>query len=112
MGTVARPIDVYLEIGKKRIFAGAVDWPGWCRSGRDEESALATLLDYGVRYRKDLGRAAADLRLPAELRVVERLKGDATTDFGAPGAAPSFDDQQLADAEVDRLMRILKACWS
>jgi hypothetical protein len=32
--------DVYLEIGKKRTFAGAIAWPGWCRSGRDEEAAL------------------------------------------------------------------------
>lgn len=26
--------DVYLEAGKKRVFACAADWPGWCRSGR------------------------------------------------------------------------------
>jgi len=50
---MARPlnkIDVYLEIGKKRTFAGAIDWPGWCRSGRDEPSALQALFDYGPRY--------------------------------------------------------------
>lgn len=33
-------IDVYLEIGQKRTFAGALAWPGWCRSGSDKESAL------------------------------------------------------------------------
>lgn len=32
--------DVYLEAGTKRVFACAADWPGWCRSGRDEEQAL------------------------------------------------------------------------
>jgi len=36
-------IDAYLEIGKKRTFAGAMDWPGWCRSGRDEASALEAM---------------------------------------------------------------------
>ena len=35
--------DVYLETGKKRTFAGAIDCPGWCRSGRDEASALIPL---------------------------------------------------------------------
>ena len=33
-------IGVYLEIGKTRTFAGALDWPGWCRSGRDEAAAI------------------------------------------------------------------------
>jgi len=31
---------VYLETGTKRVFACAVDWPGWCRPGRGEEQAL------------------------------------------------------------------------
>ena len=34
------PVEVYVEATGKRAFAGAVDWPGWCRSGRDEETAL------------------------------------------------------------------------
>jgi len=33
-------IGVYLEVGTKRTFAGALDWPGWCRNGRDETAAL------------------------------------------------------------------------
>jgi hypothetical protein len=40
-------IDVYLEAGQKRTFAGALAWPGWCRNGRDETSALQALFDYG-----------------------------------------------------------------
>ena len=27
---------VYVERGTKRAFASAADWPGWCRSGKDE----------------------------------------------------------------------------
>ena len=38
-------IDVAIEAGKKRTFANALDWPGWSRSGKDEESALQALLD-------------------------------------------------------------------
>ena len=43
-------ISVYLERGKRRVFAGALDWPGWCRIGRDEEAALQALVDIGARY--------------------------------------------------------------
>jgi hypothetical protein len=32
-------IPTYLEIGAKRTFAGALDWAGWCRAGRDEAEA-------------------------------------------------------------------------
>ena len=31
------PVETYLEVGAKRVFAGALDWPGWCRSARREE---------------------------------------------------------------------------
>ena len=44
MAQSSTPIEVYLEIGKKRTFAGALDWPGWCRGGRDEPSALQAFL--------------------------------------------------------------------
>ena len=81
-------IDVYLEIGKKRTFAGALDWPGWCRSGRDEASALQALCDYGSRYGRVLHTARLGFQAPADpsaFVVRERLEGNATTDFGAPG---------------------------
>ena len=54
MARSSSKIDIYLEIGKKRTFAGAIDWPGWCRSGSDEESALQALFDYGPRYARVL----------------------------------------------------------
>jgi len=47
-------IKVFVEIGKKRIFVGVVDWSGWCRSGRDENTALQALIDYGPRYARVL----------------------------------------------------------
>jgi hypothetical protein len=108
-------LDVYLEVGAKRSFANAVDWPGWARSGRDEQAALTTLLDYGDRYRKAMGGAARKLDLPKapeDLRVVERLDGNATTDFGAPGVIPDLDRRPTDDDELDRLLRLLKAAWA
>ena len=47
MANKQAPIAIYLEVGQKKTFAGALDWPGWCRSGRDEASALA---EYAPRY--------------------------------------------------------------
>jgi hypothetical protein len=40
-----RPGDhaIYLEVGDKRVFAGAIDWPAWARSGRDDDAALEAL---------------------------------------------------------------------
>ncbi|NHZ72797.1 MAG: hypothetical protein GWP17_06910 [Aquificales bacterium] len=37
-------IEVFVEIGKKKAFAGAVAWPGWSRSGRDEQKEPAAEL--------------------------------------------------------------------
>jgi hypothetical protein len=106
--------EVYLEVGKKRVFAAAAAWPGWCRSGRDEESALQALVDYGPRYSAAIGRAGSDFTAPAdvrELHVVERLPGDATTDFGAPHIPASTDSRPLEGAELDVLLKLLEACW-
>ncbi len=107
-------INVYVEIGKKRTFAGALDWPGWCRSGRDEVSALQALCDYGSRYGRVLHGAQLGFQAPANesvLIVVERLEGNATTDFGAPGVPPSSDARPVDSAELQRLQKLLKACW-
>jgi hypothetical protein len=110
----SKKIDVYLEVGKKRTFAGAMDWPGWCRMGRDEESALQALFEVGPRYGRILRTARLGFQAPADVsafRIVERLKGNSTTDFGAPDRAPTSDRDPLSEAELRRLQAILKACW-
>ena len=96
------------------MFAGALEWPGWCRSGRGEDGALEALLAYARRYRSAMGRSAEGLDAPKSpdgFEVVERLRGDATTDFGAPGAQPEADRRPLDDAELGRLTRLLPATW-
>ncbi|HEX8939563.1 MAG TPA: hypothetical protein VF763_05320 [Candidatus Limnocylindrales bacterium] len=108
-------ITVYLEVGTRRVFAAALDWPGWCRGGRDEPAALAALVAYAPRYAAALGTAAGGLALPrnvAALEVVERIPGDATTDFGAPGAVPPSDGRPLEDGEAARLATLLAAAWA
>ena len=110
----AKAIKVYLEIGKKRTFAGAIDWPGWCRSGPNEQSALQALLDYGPRYAYVLRSNDFGFEAPANpsaFSIVERPEGNATTDFGAPDMAPTVDAKQVNETELQRLEAILKACW-
>ncbi len=112
--TRSNKIEVYLEAGQKRTFAGALDWPGWCRSGRDEASALEALFAYGPRYARVLRAARLGFQAPkaaSAFVVRERLKGNATTDFGAPGLAPSSDAEPVNSAELQRFEKILKACW-
>jgi hypothetical protein len=107
-------LAVFLEVGSRRVFAGAVDWPGWCRSERDEGSALEALVAYGPRYASALGRAAKGFEVPKKaspLRIAERLEGNATTDFGAPGIPLASDSRPIDQAEIKRSIALLRACW-
>jgi hypothetical protein len=114
MELATNSIEVYLEIGKKRTFAGAIDWPGWCRAGRDEQSALQALFDYGPRYARVLRSSGLEFEAPAELsafHIVERLEGNATTDFGAPDMATSSDTEPVSGEDLQRFRALLQACW-
>jgi hypothetical protein len=107
-------IPVYLEVTPKRTFAAAVEWPGWCRAGKTADDALQALVDYADRYASVIARSRLGFLKPEsvdDLEVVERLKGNATTEFGAPGVPPGADDRPLSEAELNRLTTILKASW-
>lgn len=105
-------IRVIIERGAKRAFASAADWPGWARSGKTEDEALASLVAYGPRYAKVAARlgftAPPDA---ASFRVVERVAGNATTDFGAPGAHAKADAAKLGDTDLARLNALLELGW-
>ena len=106
--------EVYLEVGQKKMFAGALDWPGWCRGARDEGTALATLVEYAPRYAKIFSRTTIDFvppNDPAAFAVVERLAGNSTTDFGAPDVAPARDAEPFDEAARERSEAILAAIW-
>ena len=104
---------VCLEIGKKRVFASALDWPGWARSGRGEAEALEALATYADRYAEVA--AAAGLSLPAtavDFVVRERLPGDMTTDFGAPGAVAAWEREPMPPEQARRRAGLLQASWT
>jgi hypothetical protein len=114
MSKNSHKIDVYLEAGAKRTFAGAIDWPGWCRSGRDADAALQALIEFGPRYARIVAAKRLGFDAPDEvsaLHVVERLAGNTTTDFGAPDLAPSSDRLPVDDAELKRFQKLLEAYW-
>ena len=107
-------IRVYTETGRSKTFAGAVEWPGWCRIGQDENSALLALYEIAPRYGAVLQAAQIDFAIPsdsASFAVVERLEGNATTDFGAPNIPPTSDDLPVSEDEFLRLQALIMACW-
>jgi hypothetical protein len=105
-------VPIYLEVGAKRVFASAVDWPGWCRSGRDEAGAQAALGAYLDRYRPVAKMAGLQPPTVAGgFRVAERVKGNATTDFGAPGVPSKADSKPLSARERERQAALVSACW-
>jgi hypothetical protein len=103
--------EVYLELGSSRVFACSLEWPGWCRSGRDEEQALAALAAYASRYAPVAAEVGLVFPLEATLDAVERLPGNATTDFGAPAVAAKADNRALARADAERLASLVEQSW-
>jgi hypothetical protein len=114
--TARRPREttvlVAMEAGAKRTFAAATDWPGWCRSGRGEEEALAALADYASRYRDVADMARLQLTSAPTYRVTDRVAGSATTDFGAPGIAVPADERALDAAAAERIAALVEASWT
>lgn len=107
-------MDAYVILGQKRAFACAINWPGWCRSGKDEPLALQALVDYGPRYGRAIEAACLGFKPPqavSAITVVERLEGNAGTDFGAPGVAPAADAAPVDGADLKRFQSLLESIW-
>ncbi|MGA7987229.1 MAG: DinB family protein [Candidatus Dormiibacterota bacterium] len=100
-----------VEVGpSRRTFARVVAWPGWCRSGRDERSAMAAL--EGARGRFGKVASAAGLEVPSEgFEIIERVAGTAVTDFGAIAVTAVADQRALSSGERERLFAMLRAAW-
>ena len=110
---MAKPIPVYIESGAKKVFACAIDFPGWCRSGKDEQAALEALASYAPRYAEvaKLAKAAFPSRA-VELEVVERVKGKGATDFGIPHEVTKADAEPMTAREAARQVQLLRAAWA
>jgi hypothetical protein len=104
--------DVYIETGNKRVFACAYDWPGWCRSGKDEAAAVETLGAYAGRYAPVAKRAGQSFDAKAAVRVVEHVHGGANTDFGVPHQVAERDTMAVSADDGKRLAALVKASWA
>jgi hypothetical protein len=113
---MAEPLRVILEIGKKRrVVAGAMDWPGLDRWGTSEDDAVEKLLTYVPRYasvaeRAGLERAFVKTR---DVEVVERVPGSSSTDFWGIAHVPSQIEVEVLPAKnLERRLDLLQACWA
>ncbi len=107
-------IDTAEEVGAKRVFRRAIDWPGWARAGKSSDLALEALITHAPRYATVA--AAAKLALPpaatgANLRLVESVAGGSGTDFGVPSVVTSADRRPMDRLEAERIARLVEAAW-
>jgi hypothetical protein len=105
-------LRVYLEEGRKKTFAVALDWPGWARAGKGGEAALEALEAYLPRYLPVVRRAGLAPPDVDGVEVLERIPGSATTEFGAPDRTAQADLAPLAPGEADRLAALVEAAWA
>src|SRR4051794_36990089 len=111
------PIRAVVERGPKgkKAVAFAVDWPGWSRGAKTPELALETLESYRERFRPVAAsaRMAKELDAGGPIEVVEDRLGPGSTDFWGISFAPSSVEVEPMDkAELDRKIKLLRACWS
>ncbi len=91
-------LRVILEIGKKRrVVAGATDWPGLDRWGTSEDDALAKLSSYFPRYAAVAKRAGLsdEFARARTMEVVERVPGSSSTDFWGIAHVPSQIEREV-----------------
>jgi hypothetical protein len=105
-------IRVFIESGRRRVFASALDWPGWARSAKTEDMAIAALADYLPRY-AEIVRLAGMSAPDGAIVVVERHAGVAkNADFGALGEVATSEHSTLSAADGARLADLLQAAWT
>jgi hypothetical protein len=109
-------LRVILEVGKKRrVVAGAIDWPGLDRWGTSEDDAIEKLVSYLPRYagiaeRAGMAKAFARAR---DVEIVERVPGSSSTDFWGIAHVPSqIEREVLSPTDLERRLELLQACWA
>jgi len=109
-------LRVIIEVGqKRRVVAGAMDWPGLDRWGTSEDDAIDKLSSYlpryaGVAERAGLGSVFARAR---HAEVVERVPGSSSTDFWGIAHVPSqIEREVLSSADLERRLDLVRACWA
>lgn len=114
---MANQLRVTLEIGPKgkKVVAVSPDWPGLERGAKNAEAAIERLQSYLPRYVQvaklaGMDRDFADL---TTVDIVEQYPGTGSTDYwGVSFAFSSIDKQDLSNAELERELTLMQACWA
>jgi hypothetical protein len=105
-------LAVALEGSGKKVFASALEWPGWSRSGKTAEAAIEILLAYAPRYEPVTRAAGQTLGVSFDVDVVEQLEGGSGTEFGVPSRPTAADARPTDAAEAARLAAVVEAAWT
>ncbi len=113
---MAKKLRVMLETGPKgkRAAAVAPDWPGLERGAKTAEAAVQTLVAYLPRYAAvaELAGLESAFDPTSGVDVVEQFTGTGSTDFwGISFGFSSIDREPLSEAELERQLAIVRACW-
>lgn len=103
--------DIYLELSGKKAIAWSLEWPGWCRISKSEETAVQALIDTETRYRVIAQRAGLDFE-PGDLVVIERLAGNANTAWGVPSVIAPAETRPIDAATAERNVALMRASWN
>ena len=106
-------IEVAEEWSPKKVFVWALEWPGWCRSGRDPQSALDALALAAGRYAGAARRAGVAFPIDgAEFVTVTRVEGDGGTAFGVPSVITDYDRRPVRAAEARKIAALIASSWA
>ena len=109
-----KQIDIGEEVGTKKTFVWATEWPGWSRGGKDRDLAIEAFLASAPRYAKVARRADlpfGEVRAD-DLHTVTTTTGSAGTDFGIPYEIVDDDRRPVTAKEAERLASLVKAAWA
>jgi hypothetical protein len=109
---VTQRLAVALEGTGKKVFASALEWPGWSRAGKTPDAAIETLLAYAPRYAPVIRAAGLTLASAFDVDVIEQLEGGSGTDFGVPSRPTTADARPTDESEAARLASIVEAAWA
>jgi hypothetical protein len=99
---------------EKKVAAFALDWPGWSRGAKTPDAAIELLEAYRDRYRPVAALAGLEAEFDAagDLEIVEDHVGVGSTDFWGISFAPSsFEQEPMAEDELERNLSLLRASW-
>ncbi len=105
-------LGVAIEGTGRKVFAAALDWPGWARSGKTEQLAVEALLAYAPRFGPVVRLAGLQLAEQLDVEIDERRDGSSGTEFGVPSRIFDADARPVEKAGAERLAAIVRAAWA